>query len=521
MPWIACSIDGGVNTEAGPSAGFRPKGENIVSIPWLIEGQNIVYNLDGWPQKMPGASNVNSSATGASDHVNGIFDYWKSNTSGNPSQQRILYSGTQIYRESGGTLTSIKTGLESAKMPAFEVMNDDLVIATSSAIDVPMAWDQTTFANLGGSPPNFDFMVQHKDRMFAAGVDSNKSRLYYSVSANHEDWTGAGSGSIDVSVDDGDVITGLRSHKDELIIFKGPNAGSIYRLTGSSPTGSDAFALHRFVKGVGSTNHQAIILSRDDLWFWDDNGIHSLKATEVFGDYNAVFLSSQIASYVVDQLNHNRFDFIWGANFVGEGHALWTVSRAGSSTHDLVIGLDYRFEPFRFFFWPAYAVASLAMVRDTSRLTIPWAGNYAGRALRLNQSTRNIGGTSYTAKVLFPYVSFADPAFDATAMKGRIGFAPKGDTTFTAGWQRDGNTQQTTSVSQAGSAALGSSSDNFVLDTDVLGGGRFHNAFFDMGGMFKEIQIELNQGTVDVDFEPHSFSIEVEPAGVGTTMPPG
>mgnify|MGYP001562298782 FL=1 len=526
MAHVALAIDGGWTTDSGPSAPYLVKSQDAfgiptLSVPWLMEAQNVVFATDGWPQKMPGASNVNGTATGATDHVNGVFDYWKSNTSGAQTQQRIVYAGTQIYSESSGTLTSRKTGLEAARMPWFEVMNDDLVIATSSAVDVPMAWDQTTFANLGGSPPNFAFHVVHKGRMWAAGVFSNKSRVYYSVLDAHEDWTGAGSGSIDVAPDDGDVITGLRRHRDELVVFKGPNRGSLHRVSGSAPTGTDAFALHPHINGVGATNNQAIINRGGDLWFWDDNGIHSMEVTNAFGDYQPRFLSAPISSYFIKQLNHSRFDFVWGANFTATGYALWTCSRAGVTTHDLVIGLDYRFPTPRFFQWPAMAVASLAMVRDTSRETILWAGTYAGRVMRLNQAARNIAGTAYNALTRLPYLSFGDPFHDKQALHGRVGFAPKGETSFTVGWQRDGNTQQTATVTQEGTASLGTSDDQFILDTDVLGGGRYKNKFPEVIGMFKELQIELSQGTLDVDFEPHGFGLELEDAGIAHVEPVG
>src|SRR5437773_576394 len=138
MPIIPISIDGGVSTELGPSAPSGQKGDGTVSVPWLIEAQNVIFNLDGWVQKMPGAANVNSIATGATDAVMGIADYWRSGTGPTQSQQRVIVAGTQIYTESGGTLASRRTGLEANQMPWFEVMGDVLVIATSSSVDVPM-----------------------------------------------------------------------------------------------------------------------------------------------------------------------------------------------------------------------------------------------------------------------------------------------------------------------------------------------------------------------------------------------
>src|SRR3990167_5165119 len=247
MPTIQHAITGGWSTEQGPKAPTILRGTDTVEVSWLMSAENVIYNRDGWPQKMSGAANVNGTTMGAAYHTNGIFDYWRSGTGGTPTQQRVVYSGTEVFTESSGTMTSIISGLTASQRPWFEVMNDTLVIAFSGA-DVPRTWDQTTAANLGGSPPNFGFHTSHKTRMVAAGVAANQSRLYYTVLSNHEDWTGSGAGSLDIAPDDGDVITGIWSHLNELIIFKGPNKGRIYRLTGSTP--SD-YALVPQFRGVG------------------------------------------------------------------------------------------------------------------------------------------------------------------------------------------------------------------------------------------------------------------------------
>lgn len=526
MAVMALSIEGGVNTELGPSAphrtlGVLPDGTIRVSVPWLVRANNIAYTLDGWFEKMRGASNVNATATGTTDTVAGIFDYWRSTASGTPTQQRVCISGTQFYTESGGTLTSQATGLPADVRWAFEVMNDALVIADSDATSVPRQWNQTTFANLGGSPPNFSFMVEHRGRMWAAGVDTNKSRLYYTVLDTYNDWTGAGSGSIDVAPDDGDVLTGLRSHKGRLLVFKGPYRGSIHQITGSAPTGTDAFARVPLNEGVGSTSHQSIIGVGDDVWFWDDMGIHSIAATEAFGDFKEGFLSKDIASLFTTELNHSRFEFVTGVNFTAAGYALWTVSRSGSSTNNLILGLDYRFSPARFFFWPAYSAATLAIVRDTNREIVPWAGRYTGRMIRMNRPARNVAGTAYTADVVLPYLSFGDPYFDKKLIKGRVSYLPKGTAAFTVGWTRDGTTQQTASITQSGTDTLGASSSQFTLDTSTLGGGRFVPDTFDMDGSFKEVQLQLTQTGLDQEVEPHSLALEIEGAGIGRARPVG
>jgi len=508
------AIEGGWSTEAGPTAPTNLRGESTVIVPWLVDAENLVFNTDGWFRKMPGASNVNGTTTGASDHVNGIFDYWRSGSLGTPAQQRVIYSGTAVYTESGGTLTSIISGLVAAQRPWFEVMNDDLVIAFSGA-DVPRTWDQTTAANLGGSPPNFGFHSFHKDRMLAAGVAANQSRLYYTVLSNHEDWTGSGSGSLDIAPDDGDVITGIWSHLNELIIFKGPNKGRIYRLTGSTP--SD-YALVPQFRGVGCVAQQSIVNAGGDLLFWDNLGIHSLAATDRFGDYAPSFISAPIAGYFTEELNHGRFPFLWGVNVQSKGYALWTTARAGSSTNDAILLWDYRFTPPRFALWPAYAAASLAMVVDASSEPTPWAGTYTGRALRTNQGARDVAGIAYTMNARWPYLAYGNAADEKTIQAGRVSIAPKGATTFTLGWQRDGATQQTASIDQGGATTLGTSDDQFTLDSltaGVLGGGRYVGRDVpQMEGTFQELQIQMTQGTLDVDFEPHGFALDLEGAGL-------
>jgi hypothetical protein len=520
MATIPLLIGGGVSTEAGPSYAASP-GDGGLVVPWLIDCNNAIYHLDGWPQKAPGASKVNSSTTGASDAVLGVYDYWKSGTSGSPTQQRIVYAGTAFYRESGGTMTAIATGKEAGKMPWFETMNDDLIISTTSTVDVPSTWDQTTFAALGGTPPQFSVCVKHKTRAFAFGVPSAQSRLYYSVADNHEDWAGSGSGSIDVDEDDGSVLTAIVSHKDELILFKGGGKLSILRLTGSSPTGSDAFALIPFIKGVGATNQQAILNLRDDLVFVDDFGIHSLVATASYGDYNATFLSAPITSWFNEQTNHTRFPFIWGANFAAKGYALWTMAQSGASTNNIIVYWDYRFDPPRFAFWPMAVCGSLGMVKDTNQQPTPWAGTYTGHVLRLNRTTRNWAGDAYNYKVLTPYLSFGDAWFDKEIGAVRMGYQPQGESTFGFEWQRDGHAKQTVTLDQAGSGdTLGPSDNQFTLDTSTLGGGRYEQVFSDLSGQFKEVQLGWNQATLDTDFEPHSCALEIEGAGRGATAVP-
>ena len=520
------TIAGGLATEYGPRAPTTLDNDGRVVVPYLLFADNAAWSFDGWPKKMPGATRVNTTTTGATDAVMGIFDHWRQGTAGTQVQKRVIYAGTAIYKDDAdGVWDSLATGLEANMMPWAAGMNDVLVLASTSNTDVPQRYNQTNIANLGGTPPNFAFHVEHKDRMFAAGVVANPSRLYYTALGLHEDWVGTGSGSIDIFSDDGDRITGLWSMKDELLIFKGPNHGSIYRLIGSSPTGAQAFQLVPFLRGVGCTSQQSIVAMREDLLWWDQNGIHSLRATAAFGDYALGFVSAPIASLFRDELNHSRFGFVWGQAFVAEGYVLWTVSQTGATTNNLVLMLDFRFTPPRFSRWPAYQMASIGMVLDGTRGRIPWFGSYTGFVCRGNSTTPTVNTLAYTTRVQFPYLSFGDPFYDKGVLHGRIAFRPKADTDFTVSYRRDENVLQTATIAQAGTvitlgdAAAPVAATDFMLDVDLLDSSLLRHEFFDMEGTFKDLQLEL--GDVVSAFEPHDLAILVEQRGMAFVTPPG
>mgnify|MGYP001564168569 CR=1 FL=1 len=519
-PNVSLSIDGGWSVDAGPSAPAvlrQTAGGPVFSVPWLVSADNVIYHLDGWPRKMPGASATNATPvqeSGANIAFTGIADAWFSGTGASTTQRPIAVGGTQYFSssDSGATWDSRRTGRVADGIPAFEMFDDLLVLATATT-DVPQSWDGAAAAmiNLAGSPPNFAFMVEHKDRMWAAGVDSNKSRLYYTILGSTVDWTGAGSGSIDIKPDDGDVLTGLVSHKDRLYILKGPYSGSIHYVTGSAPTGSDAFALHPFVNGVGCTSHLSLVKSLDDVVWWDDGGVHSLKATAAFGDFNDAFLSRDIQTYIAENLNHSRFNQIQGTSFPLGGLMLWTAPLAGVTTNGVVLALDYRFTPMRWARWTGYSVASLGLVRDSGIIT-PWAGTYGGQTLRMNRRARNINAAAFSGRATLPFLNFGDSSYEKTIGGIRVSLEPQGDYNFTLGLTRDGNTQQTHTVSQSGTATLGPSSNQFTLGTSTLGGGRYVPQFVEqVEGEFRELQIEFSNATVDQDMALHGIGLELEP----------
>ena len=510
---------GGWATDFGPSADVSPDASGKVVIPFLLDAENLLFELDGGPHKIGGTTRVNSSALESGATIAGLHDYWRQGTGGSPSRRRVVHVGTKVLADSDDAnfATSLATGLESGKVPAYETFDDLLIYTSDSTVDVPRSWDQTTSQNLAGSPPNFSFSTTHKNRLWAAGVASNPSRLYYSANTDPEDWTGSGSGSIDIDPNDGDGITGIRSHKDELWVFKGPNKGSIHRITGSSPTGSDAFARKNYVKGLGACWHNAIFNFADDIGFVSQYGsVHSLASTAAYGDFFEAALSRPINKEIGNTLNYNRLRFIWAATDPLSGIVYITASWNANATNNVVLAMDFRAAPdvIRWSRIPAYAFASIATFVDTNGVRRVLGGDYAGFVRRLNIVDRSLDTTTaYNYKMTTPHLNYGFPITMKTLEEGAIGIFPRGNFDFTFGWTRDDNAQQTLTVNQGGSDVLGTASANqFTLDTSTLAGAQYvdvHHEFNEQGGEFRSVQYQVTQGGVNQDIELHSLTASI------------
>ncbi len=436
-------------TDFGPTFTGAPQG-NALQLPFLLRADNVVYELDGAPHKVGGSAiygpRLDESGTAVS--VQGLYDYWLQGTAGAETQNYIAYAGTQILKSTNLSTTwqVLKTGLEAGKEPCFETFKALMIWASTSTIDTPQSWDGAAGSsqNLSATAPRFSFMVKHKNLLFASGVATQPSRLYFSDTLDPTTWTGGASGSIDIDPDDGDRIVAIVSHKNELIVLKGPNRLSVHRITGSSPTGADAFARVPFVTGVGGINHNGVFRINDDLVFPSPRGLHSLAATAAFGDYVEAFLARPILSFYQDGLNHNILTQCWGVNYQTRGQAIWTFGLASGSVKNVALVYDYRFQPGRWASWgqnSAYVNAQcLAIMQTTARKHKLFAGTSGGYVHQLDQAARSVaGGTAYTGDVVTPFLNFGSSAVKKIAHAGYWSILPKGAYNMNFEYTRDNN----------------------------------------------------------------------------------
>jgi hypothetical protein len=519
--FVKHTFGGGWATDFGPSAIVPIEQNGHATVPFLTTAENCIYELDGGPHKMPGSTKNFAAALESGADITGIYDAWFSGVAGTPTQRRIMHVGTKIKRDAAdNTFVDLFTGMTSGAVPCYSMFEDILIMSNTS--DVPKSWDLTTAQNLAGTPPSFAFSVAHKNKVFASGAVAQPSRLYYCVDFNPEDWAGAGSGFIDIDPDDGDIITGIASYNDDLWVFKGPNKGSIHRITGSAPTGGDAYARRTFSRGIPCGSHNSIVPFANDLAFMCSDGtVRTLSAVDQYGDFTEAAASRPINKWLREHVTKSSIRKVQGCDWDDYGLVIYAIPIDGGTVNTCLIAMDYRFQPARWMKWPAMSqTISICMALDlTTKAHQILLGGTDGFLRTLGSSIRTIDdSTAIPFNVATPFMDYDVPERTKTIGGGSVTVVPVTDGSLTYGWSRDGQTNQTKALEISGAGAvLGS----FILGTDSLAIERYLEVFFrpdkgddagdDEGGEFRSIRYTFTNGSAGMDIEMHTFSSWITP----------
>lgn len=532
--WINHSFANGWATDYGQTFYGSPDGTDL-QLPWLNKAENIAYTLDGRITSAPGTT-IPTTAFGtipfpvrslvAGDTlIRGLSSY----TLTGSAATTIFSVGEDFFEHDGSSLSRIATEVypfANSSNVCFSQFGDLLLIAQEGAV-APQSWDGTTFQSLAGGPAAFAVTHKHRGRQWGANTSSNPSRLYYSVAGNPEDWIGAGSGSIDVDPGDGDSITGIYSWQGELIIFKGSDNLSIYRLSGS--TSSD-FALVPFTKNISAANQQSIFQYNDDLFFWSPYGsLHSLKTTDRYGDFVQSYLNYPILSWCQEQMGLTCAQACidprkgYGVlNFHQSAH--YTSEQYGVAANNMTLLMDFRFmndqNPYpRFALWPYLQCHSVGLSGAESgtprfRMGDEWGYIFDfNRAESVDSSgnTYEHRDTAIRSNVTTPFLTYGPPVEVKTIVNVSINLSPT---------MHDTTTVQFNYANESGgvsedflSRSFGVPLGTFVLGTDSLAVESSRVITYEpMAGEFRAAQYSL---TVEDDkkFIIDNFGVLITPAG--------
>ncbi len=391
-----------------------------------------------------------------------------------------------------------------------QVMNETLGVSFDGVGNLPIKYNPNVsefYTILGGNPPDFSIMMQHQGRLFTDDK-TNRDRLHYCSPGNPEEWQGFGdSGAIDIYPGDGDstgIVSIHPTFKGEIAVGKSQR---LYRLLGDSP---DNYTPQLVTNGLGVVSHKSVsLVDLDDELFMSARGMHSLAATDTYGDFAGSFLSKKIQN-TFKTFNNGRFKYSQSAYVADFNSVFFTIAEDGSSTQNALWILNTELK--EWYRWPNVDCQCLTTRKEgtsdkivigtqNSRIVVIDTGNYTDFDT-VPYTYRVKTGTIYPTGNPLQVVGFKKISFL---------YKPTGNFTFTVNLQIDNYAPQALSFSQSADGdKLGV---DFVLGASRLGSSNVLAPYTQqIDGFGRGITIEILSSGSSEQVDIYGFVIEYEPA---------
>jgi hypothetical protein len=197
---------------------------------------------------------------------------------------------------------------------------------------------------------------------------------------------------------------------------------------------------------------------------------------------------------------------------VNEGLGNWQacIPIDSSSQPNFILHADYRFRgETRFSGWfdfDGYTCVALVRDPDTNDQPVFMYGGNDKIAYKGQRASRLQKATEISANVTTPHIDYGAPWYLKTLKAFGIGIEPKTSDDFVVGWERDGNAEQTVTLTQGGADVLAPADANqFTLGTSTLGGSRFVNIWRELhnAGEFRSVAYRFT--SAEGDLKMHNF----------------
>ena len=435
--------------------------DSLLSVNQSRDAQNVDVS-SGTLKTISGYSKYIAAAAPAG--ITRLMKFYKNNTStGAVTSYLLAATATAIYYWTGSAWSALATGLTSGDWDYFnyQIGATDVVIMGNGA-DTMKKWDGTTFADLGGNPPNMKSVTLHSERIWGTGVKATPNSVYYSdtIGKGHtgpENWTieEDRAGVVNVPTWDGGVCIGISNIFSDVVIFKTNN---IFRIVGTYPSVYEVKQVYSSVgaiaeKTIVSGNDRAFFLSKDGLYYY--NGV---SAYPLLGDMaKDVVINPSYAKNAVSIIHKN---------------VLYCAFPEGNSTANNAV-LVYDLLNKNLMIWRGIAVTDFMEYEDKLLFT-----NSTGYVYTMDDNAVTFGGTNINAYWETPWQDL--DAFRVTKTADTLYFYAKGNGIMRVDVTFDGKTK-TKTVTLSPTGKLHSLSLN-------LEGRRFKMKFSNVSGSNFELK---------------------------------
>lgn len=573
-------VSGGLNTEAAGGL-LVPTDQPIIQVPYLTQATNVLYEgtsvrklggalkatsgsvfdnapiykalLPGYGAKNPSGTTIELFALDS----NGVYSILNVNANITNDPDQGIFNITQgtIPKADDSKFNTVIGGSNKNLITnsdwhtsAFE---DYLIIASSNTeigvqlIPGPSQPPSGGFTQLASGEPHFAFSEVYQNRLWAAGDPDNPSRLYYSDL--NDPLTGYSSNFFDIDPAGSAKITALKVYRDRLFIFKGPENGSIYVMSGRTPS---TFALDPFSKTIGCVSSRSVTEFSDDIMFVDTTGhIRTLATTDKYGDFEATVITDKIRSIIDTTVYRPNIE---STNMTNDpiNSRVWIQLPIGPEDEDKVaLVVDYSQSiKLSICNWAQCASMVHINTQDVDGVGLNKTGHLFGVANKylweldvvgyeyVDRYTRPTGNTlppTYTTEAYTAYFELPSFKFQPTFGFNNLGdlcvstesveklptssdtgtptFDPSTNLTFK--WQRDRNEFETLDMNQTFGSRLGVftyDGSEFILSASRLGGPKSIETYSPLETSdFRRVTFAFEQAGEGEGLHVHSFAVSV------------
>jgi len=310
--------------------------------------------------------------------------WFEFNSAGSLSRKIMNVSAGKIWKmddldATWDDITAALTITTSNHMDFENFLNE---VYMTNGTDLPVKWTGTGNAVVMDVPSlltKAKFVKQFNNYLFLANVFVNGtqhgSRIYWSGLKNTGTWSATH--FIEIALNDGQEITGIKVLADRLVIYKSRSIYNVFFtgdadipfiLPGGGKSGSQVGCAGGFT--IQEVNNGHVFLSYDGFYFYD--GANSFKISDKI---NAT----------INALNTSRFNFSTSINQKNKNRYWCSFTSSGQSTNDRVIIWDYFNNA-----WSIYtgiAASSLTTIYLNGTEERPYFSDYSGSTYRSDLGT--------------------------------------------------------------------------------------------------------------------------------------
>ena len=231
--------------------------------------QNVLFDEDDTLYKRLGYSEYATlPTTGA---VLGAHEFTRSSG----ERWLVVQISSSLYssKDDGATWTTIKAGLSLINPINYTVYLDELWL--TNGFDNVMSYNGSIVTEYSFIPKG-KYIITHFDQIFIGNILGEPSNVYFSAvfagPKTASGWTATNAFSF--AKDDGDVITGLSSHRGNIVVFKNK---SVWGILGYG----DNMDLFQYSKVYGCVSHRSIKEYKNDLIFLSKQGLCAFNGGDI------------------------------------------------------------------------------------------------------------------------------------------------------------------------------------------------------------------------------------------------